>query len=60
MADFKSRFVGKQAYINKNGNIQDNKNELLLMKSPQISNPSASQQSKFRLQSNDQSSARAE
>ena len=60
MVDFKSRFVGKQAYINKNGNIQDNQNELLLMKSPQISNPSAPQHSKFRLQSYDQTSARAE
>jgi len=60
MADFKSRFVGKQAYINKNGNIQDNQNELLLMKSPQISNPSSSQQSKFWLQTIDQSSSRTE
>jgi hypothetical protein len=23
MVDFKSRFVGRQAYINRNGNIQD-------------------------------------
>jgi hypothetical protein len=42
MVDFKSRFVGKQAYINKNGNIQDNQSEQLLMKSPQNGNPTAS------------------
>ena len=35
MSDFKLRFNGRQAYINKNGNIQDDGNEHVLMKSPQ-------------------------
>lgn len=35
MSDFKSRFVGRQAFINRNGNIQDNSNETVLMKPEQ-------------------------